>query len=98
MNIECLSGNEYGGFENIFNGAEMIREPRVWYESKKNFLVFDNVVDVKSHNMSTDIDDFSIQEIAIETEKSLKQRKIRRPPEKGTTTAPPCAGAIALFI
>lgn len=40
MNIECLSGNEYGGFENIFNGAEMIREPRVWYESKKHFLYF----------------------------------------------------------
>ena len=39
MNIECLSGNEYGGFENIFNGAEMIREARVWYESKKHFLV-----------------------------------------------------------
>ena len=72
MNIECLSGNEYGGFENIFNGAEMIREPRVWYEGKKHLLVFDNVVDVKSHNMSTDIDDFSIQEIAIETEERME--------------------------
>ena len=57
-----------GHIESVVIGVEQVKVSFQTWNCLELVLVFNDVVDVKSHYMSTDIDDFSIQEITIETE------------------------------
>lgn len=61
-----------GHIESVVIGVEQVKVSFQTWNCLELVLVFDNVVDVKSHCLSTDIDDFFIQEITIETEERME--------------------------